>query len=123
MFKKIREANRRSREFRELSGGISLAQLDEDSKVFSRRTGISTGEMMEVGIYYLRQLDTIDQTSYEEIREAMNHAVKAVQRGELKMLDGKTPINRVASMDDLYLLMGFVTRYRPIAAATIRRHG
>jgi hypothetical protein len=123
MFRKMREVNRRSKEFRELAGGISLTELDADSKRFANATGVSTGEMMEVGIHYLRELDRIDQTSYPDIKKAMARTVTAVHSGELKMLDGKTPINRVADLNDVYSIMGFVSAYRPVAAETIRANG
>ena len=120
LFKKSKETLRRQKEFRVLGSNMSFADLDSESSMFNSLTGVSTGEMMEVGIKLMREIDRVDQSKPKEVKLAISRTEEAVRSGELKMLDAKTPIFAVLRPGDFESIVAFVLRYRPVAGATLR---
>ena len=118
MIRDRREVVRRTKEFKSLAGIRTLEELDNATSNFYSDTGIGAGELMEVGIRFYHEVDQRIQSDYRQVVEAVDRTRTAVESGELRMADGKTPI-QVSNPDDFEKMIDLALRWRPIAHMTI----
>lgn len=117
MFKNRKEVSRRTKEFKLLAGIRTLEEFENASARFHTDTGISSGELMEVGIRFYQEIDQRIQSDYTQVAEAVERTRTAVSNGELRMADGKTPLT-LSDPEDFDKMIDLALRWRPIAHMT-----